>query len=416
MNDMTPPVRESAQPHSRRNSSKTWVIAPVLIIIIGVLVAGYFAFAKTRTSQPGPAPESAVTTPEPAKPVVTHLTTPKPVRALYMSSWIASGRTNRDKLIKMVDETEANALVIDIKDATGKISFLVDDPYLQNLGSAENRIRDIVPLIQELHDKGIYVIGRVAVFQDPYMTEKHPDWAIKKLSDGTVWKDRKGLSFLDPANQNVWGYAVAIGKAAYAIGFDEINFDYIRYPSDGNIKDIDYKLEEGKKRADNIEAFWAYLHDHMKSEANIPISADLFGLVTTATDDLGIGQVLERALPHFDYIGPMVYPSHYASGYQNIAKPATKPYEVVLSSMQGAKKKIDAMLADPNVSPDIKARISFNQIRPWLQDFDLGATYTADMVKLQMKAVYDSGLDSWMMWDPANTYTVGAYAPAGAVQ
>lgn len=405
----TNPTPSSGSP--KRSSRTIAVVLGIIIIIAAVLVAVYFAVAK-KADTPNPEPVATETPAEPAKPVVTHLATPKPVRAIYMSSWIASGRTNRDKIIKMIDDTEVNAVVIDIKDATGKISFLVDDPYLTDLGSPENRIRDIVPLIQELHDKGIYVIGRVAVFQDPYMTAKHPDWAIKKLSDGSVWKDRKGLSFLDPANQNVWDYAIAIGKASYAVGFDEINFDYIRYPSDGNIRDIDYKLEEGKKRADNVEAFWKYLHDHMKSENNIPISADLFGLVTTATDDLGIGQVLERALPHFDYIGPMVYPSHYASGYQNIAKPATKPYEVVLSSMQGAKKKIDAMLADPNIPEDVKSHISFNQIRPWLQDFDLGATYTADMVKLQMKAVYDSGLDSWMMWDPANTYTTGAYAPA----
>jgi hypothetical protein len=229
------------------------------------------------------------------------------------------------------------------------------------------------------------------------MTKAKPTWAVTKKSDGGVWKDRKGLSFLDPANKEVWDYIVAIAHDAYEQGFDEVNFDYIRYPSDGNIKDINYHIAAGKTRADNIEEFFKYLNKEVKKDINIPMSADLFGLTTEATDDMGIGQVWEKALPHFDFLAPMVYPSHYPSGHSGYKNPANYPYEIILKAMSSAVKKTNAV---PNQSID--------KIRPWLQDFNLGATYNKDMIRSQMKAVYDNKLDSWMLWDPKNKYTPSA--------
>ncbi len=328
---------------------------------------------------------------------VMHLKTPVPVKALYMSSWVASGANSRAHVVHLIDTTEANAVVIDIKDATGKVSFIVTDPIVAGTNSPENRIRDIASFIDTLHKKNIYVIGRISTFQDPYLAKVKPEWAIQKKSDGTVWKDKKGLAFLDPANKNVWTYVEALAKASYAKGFDEINFDYVRYPSDGDIKNINYKLSEGRTRADNIEAFFKALSLSMKQDTAIPISADLFGLTNTANDDLGIGQVLVKALPYFDYIAPMVYPSHYASGYDGIKKPALYPYQVVFSSMKGGVARTATINVDKK------------KLRPWLQDFDLGATYTPAMIQSEMKAVYDTGLDSWMMWDPRNQYTPSAY-------
>ena len=247
-----------------------------------------------------------------------------------------------------------------------------------------------------LHKKNIYIIGRVSVFQDPYMTKKHPDWSVTKKSDGTVWKDRKGLSFLDPAKKEVHDYIVSIAKGAYEEGFDEINFDYIRYPSDGNMKDINYHLKEGESRGDNIEKFFKYLSTEVKKEKNIPMSADLFGLTTEATDDMGIGQVWEKALPYFDFLCPMVYPSHYPAGHAGYKNPSNYPYEVINRALISAVKKTEKVGADKS------------KIRPWLQDFDLGAVYTKEMVQAQIKAVYDNGLTSWMLWDPANKYTPSA--------
>jgi len=327
---------------------------------------------------------------------VTHIKTPENVRALYMSSWVAGSDDFRNSLVKIIDETELNAVVIDIKDSTGRISFNIDDTLIKEIESSENRIKNIRAFTSLLHSKNIYIIGRISVFQDPYLTKLKPEWAIKKSSDGEVWKDKKGLSFLDPTNKNVHEYILSIALNSYKEGFDEINFDYIRYPSDGNMKDINYNLTDGKTRADNIEEFFKYISTEIKKDENIPISADLFGLTTEATDDMGIGQVWERTIPYFDFVCPMIYPSHYPSSYAGYKNPALYPYEVINRAL------VSAIIKTKNINQNI------NKIRPWLQDFDLGATYTKEMIQAQIKAVYDNGLNSWMLWDPANKYTPSA--------
>lgn len=332
--------------------------------------------------------------------LVTHIETPDKVKALYMSSWVAGSKDFRTSLIKMIDETELNSVVIDIKDSTGRIAFGIDDPVINQIGSVENRIRNIREVISLFHSKDIYVIGRISVFQDPYLTKVKPEWAIRKLSDGGIWKDRKGLSFLDPTNKEVYDYTLRIAKKSYEEGFDEINFDYIRYPSDGNIKDINYNLKEGETRADNIEKFFKFISSEIKKENNIPISGDVFGLTTESNDDMGIGQVWTRALPYFDYLCPMVYPSHYPKGHAGYTNPALYPYEVIDRALESGVAK-SKLLSVSKIA----------EIRPWLQDFDLGATYTKDMVRAQIKAVYDNGLDSWMLWDPSNRYTPSALLP-----
>ena len=324
---------------------------------------------------------------------VTHIKTPEKVKAIYLSGWVAGSVDFRNSLIKMVDNTELNAVVIDIKDSTGRVSFATEDPVIQKIGSSENRIKNIKSLTALLHSKGIYIIGRISTFQDPYLTKLKPEWAIKKISNGEVWKDRKGLSFLDPTNKNVHNYVLSLALDSYKEGFDEINFDYIRYPSDGNMKDINYNLSAGKTRADNIEAFFKFISTEIKKVDNVPISGDLFGLTTETNDDMGIGQVWEKAIPYFDFLCPMVYPSHYPAGYGGYKNPAQYPYEVINKAL------VSAVVKTKSVNQSI------SKIRPWLQDFDLGAVYTKDLIRAEMKAVYDNGLSSWMLWDPSNKYT-----------
>lgn len=385
--------------------NKILIISIIILVILVSVFLLPFLFStqinqnevndQVSTVVKGTAPEDSNIIEQNIEIPVTHLPTPKPLKSIYISAWVAGSAKHLARIIDLIDTTELNAVVIDVKDSTGRVSFYTDNKMINDLGASEKRISDIRKLIETLHAKNIYVIARVSVFQDPYMTKKKPEWSVKKKSDGSVWKDRKGLSFLDPANKEVWDYIVNVGQTAYSVGFDEINFDYIRYPSDGNIKDINYSLGEGKTRASNIEDFFAYLSTNMKKDVNIPISADLFGLVTTSavTDDLGLGQVLERALPHFDYIAPMVYPSHFATGWNGYKNPALKPYEVVNFTMKKAVERTQLM----GMSPD--------KIRPWLQDFDLGGTYTKEMVRAQIQATNDAGLDSWMLWDPKNIYT-----------
>ena len=326
---------------------------------------------------------------------IFHLDTPEVLKAVYMTSWVA-GIKNRYKIIDLIDTTEINSVVIDIKDYTGKVAFEVNDPELEKENSSERRITDIREFTNLLHRKNIYVIGRIAVFQDPYFIIKHPELAVRTETDPEkIWRDYKGIAWLDAGSQEVWDYVLAIAKEAYDDGFDEINFDYVRYPSDGNLHDISYPISGTTPRAEVMKSFFEYVHERLTSEG-IKSSVDIFGLTTTEKNDLGIGQVLEDALANFDYVSPMVYPSHYASGAYGYAKPAIKPYEIVYHSMKRAVERAKAMGVDEK------------KLRPWLQDFDLGAKYTADMVRAQINATYDSGLDSWMLWDPANTYTRGA--------
>ncbi|MBF0398436.1 MAG: GTP-binding protein, partial [Desulfobacterales bacterium] len=255
---------------------------------------------------------------------------------------------------------------------------------------------DIRGLTNLLHQKNIYIIGRIAVFQDPYFIKKYPELAVKTKTDkNKIWKDRKGISWIDSGSKEAWDYTIAIAKESYASGFDEINFDYIRFPSDGNMKDMYLPISDGKIKAEVLKSFFIYLNEELK-KTEIPMSADLFGMTTTQKDDMNIGQIFENALPYFDFIDPMVYPSHYPNNWNNFKKPAEKPYEVVNIALKSA------------VDRAVLAGFDKNKVRPWLQDFNLGATYTGEMVRAQIKATYDNGLNSWLLWDPANTYTRSA--------
>jgi len=210
-----------------------------------------------------------------------------------------------------------------------------------------------------------------------------------------VWKDGKGISWLDPGATEVWDYLVEIGREAHRIGFDELNFDYIRFPSDGNMNDIAYPYSKDRPKPLVIKDFNAYIREKLGSTGAV-LSADLFGMTTTNKDDLNIGQVLENAFPYFDYIAPMVYPSHYPAGFNGYKNPAQKPYEIIKYSM------------DKAVARAITATTSPLKLRPWLQDFSLGAVYTPEMVRAQIQATYDAGLTSWLLWNASNRYTVGA--------
>lgn len=367
--------------------------------------------------------------PEKQKPDVVHLETPDAVKAIYMSQCVVGTPSFRERLVKLIDETELNAVVIDIKDYTGKIAFTTDNEMLAHAVSDACGARDMKAFIKMLHEKDIYVIGRITVFQDPYYTSIHPELAVKKSSDGSVWRDHKGLAFIDVGARPFWEYIVELSKESYRIGFDELNFDYIRFPSDGNMQDIAYTHLSGKTKPEALEDFFAYLYKELEEpfdgfERRPVTSADLFGMTTTNRDDLNIGQVLERTLPYFDYVMPMVYPSHYPSGFNNIAKPAAMPYEIIQISMSDGVRRAEAMRASVSstaTSTEIMAlkaqakkghgKVNKLQLRPWLQDFDLGATYTPDMVRAQIRATYDVGLTSWALWDAGNTYTQAALLP-----
>jgi hypothetical protein len=316
-----------------------------------------------------------------------------------MTSWVAGTKDWREKLVNLIESTELNSIVIDVKDYTGRISFEVSDPELQEIGSSEKRISDIKEFLDYLHSKNIYAIARIAVFQDSFLAKKYPDLAVKRGDKITVWKDHKGIAWLDPCSTEVWDYTVKIGKEAEGVGFDELNFDYIRFPSDGNMKDISYPhCPPQFTKSEIIRDFFSYLKEQLK-KTEVPLSADVFGMTTTNTDDLNIGQVLEKIEPYFDYICPMVYPSHYPATYDGYKNPALHPYEIISHAMASSSERLIAASSSPS------------KLRPWLQDFDLGANYDAAMVRKEKQAVYDAGLSSWLLWNPANKYTTQALDP-----
>ncbi|MBI5078309.1 MAG: hypothetical protein HZB11_03035 [Candidatus Yonathbacteria bacterium] len=350
--------------------------------------------------------------------IVTHMQTPEPLKAIYMTACVATMPSFRNKLVNIADTTEINSIIIDVKDFSGTIAFTPKDSLLKNNEGKGCRTKDLREFIAELHKKGIYAIARITVFQDPYYTKVHPELAVHKKSDGSVWRDRKGLSFVDVGAKPYWEYVAALGKESYAMGFDELNFDYIRFPSDGDMKDIDFSLSKGMSKAEALEHFFAYLHDSFK-DTGAKISADLFGMTATNNDDLNIGQVLERALPYFDYVSPMVYPSHYPPLFNGWKNPNDHVYDVVNFSMSRAA--VRAMASTTPVlhfggerigtsTPAVYTKDVYdrNKLRPWLQDFDYGGDYDAAKVRAQIQATYDSGLTSWLLWDPKNVYTPAA--------
>ncbi|MFC1757047.1 putative glycoside hydrolase, partial [Patescibacteria group bacterium] len=375
------------------HSGKTFFI----LFFCAVVYAGFSLFGLRGNFSPDdfeylPDRSSTVATASTALVPPTHVKTPESVKAIYMTSWVAGTTDWRNSMVKLIEETELNSLIIDVKDYTGRISFKVSDPTLKEIGSEEIRIPDIREFLNHLHTKNIYVIARISVFQDPYMVKERPDLAVKR-GDGLPWKDYKGISWIDPASHEMWDYIIRVARESERVGFDELNFDYIRFPSDGNMKDMEFDFwDETTPKSDTMKEFYAYLSKGLK-DVGVPISADLFGMTTWNDDDLNIGQILEDAALYFDYIAPMVYPSHYPTGFQGFHNPAMHPYEIVKSAMERGSEKL------------LTASSSPNQLRPWLQDFDMGATYTAEMVKKQMQAVYDAGLTSWMLWAPSNRYT-----------
>lgn len=337
----------------------------------------------------------------------SYVKTPKTVKGIYMTSWIASSKQLRENLVKIIDDTEINTIVIDVKDYSGKIVYNVSNPELKVFGSEEIRVTDLKDFIETLHKKGIYVIGRVAVFQDAYFVKHRPDLAVKNKSGLEVWKDRKGISWVDPGSHEYWDYIFLVAKESHKTGFDEINFDYIRFPSDGNMQDISYPFSSTTPRSIVIKNFFEYLNSKIKNDpelSSVKTSADLFGMVTNTYDDMGIGQVLENALPYFDYIMPMVYPSHYPPNFQGYSDPEKYPYEIIDFTMSEAVVRSETLASTTGQSlVEYK-----NKLRPWLQDFGLKNTYGEIEVRAQIKATNDLGLSSWILWSPSNKYTVSA--------
>lgn len=306
---------------------------------------------------------------------------PDQIKALYLTMWSAMNNQRMEEIIELINKTEVNGVVIDVKGSQGELIY-------------EN-FPEIGEVIKKLHDKNIYIIARIVVFQDSGWAVLHPEVALKDRG-GKLWRDRRGFAWLDPAAIGSHDHVIDIAKKAIDLGFDEIQYDYIRFPTDGVLSQIVYPVWDGQTpRNEVLRGFFEYSRKQLKEyRPHVKTSIDIFGYTFLRSDDLGIGQVLGDAIDNFDYVSPMVYPSHYSAGNFGFENPAEHPYEVVFGTLDSGLQSLDN-------SDNISLR---KKVRPWLQVFDMGARYDAQKIKQQIQATYDAGSGGWLLWDPRNNY------------
>lgn len=310
-----------------------------------------------------------------------------PVKGIYLTANSANSEKKMDAMIALINKTELNAVVIDIKDYTGYILYDSQVPLVNELKTERVVMKDVPALIKKLHDNNIYVIARQTVFQDPVLAKNKPEWSIKSKRGG-IWRDKNGLSWVDPTQKEIWEYNLAIAKEAIALGFDEINLDYVRFPSDGNMADVVYTTKD-KQRYDVMREFYQFMGESLKDEPAY-LSLDLFGFVMERHDGMSIGQRLQDSVDYVDYISPMMYPSHYPSGHLGLKNPAASPAIVFDNGMKKGLPHFEGKKA---------------KVRPWIQAFHMGAQYGAKNIRAQIDTIEKYPNAGWLMWNAANRYT-----------
>ena len=320
------------------------------------------------------------------------------VRGIYVTGPMA-GSAAMDNLITLVDETELNAMVIDVKNDDGNITYKMNLDSARETGACVNYISDMEGLMAKLKEHHIYTIARVVCFKDPYLAAAKAELALKK-PDGTSVTDANGLAFVNPYCEETWEYIVDVAIAASELGFDEIQFDYVRFPIGADADAADYGVDLNtytKEQA--ITGFLSYAAERF-GEENIVFGADVFGtIIGSETDVERVGQNYRTLGETVDVLSPMVYPSHYANGVFGLDVPDAYPYETVLAALQGSGKELETVgEADRAV------------VRPWLQSFtatwvDGHIPYEGEEIRQQIQAVYDAGYEEWILWNASNRYS-----------
>ena len=326
---------------------------------------------------------------------------PVQVKGIYISAYVAGTPSKVDNLIAELDRTEANTLVIDLKDDFGRVACEMESPLIQELGSSKAYISDIQGLMEKLEEHGIYAIARIPAFRDAWLGDVRPDWCIKK-ADGTVFRDRDGNAWVNPYKKEAWDYLVEIAAEAGKLGFEEVQFDYVRFCTEKGMKEavFDEADVQGRSRTGIILEFMEYAYDRLKAEG-LFVSADVFGaIINSDVNADSVGQIYGEMAKHLDYISPMIYPSHYADGNYGIAHPDMQPYETICAALMDSRKEL--YFAGKNGE-------HIAVVRPWLQDFTASwltnhISYGGPEVRSQIQAVYDCGYDEWLLWDAACTY------------
>jgi len=332
------------------------------------------------------------------------------VKGIFVTGHSYGHPTKYNELLDLANRTEINAMVIDVKDDAGMLSYKSDVPLAIEAGANEVVIMNDRDFFSErmkgIIDNDVYPIARIVTFKDKIVGSARPDLAIKNKSGG-VWRDNKGNAWLNPYNKDSWEYPIQLAEEAALMGFKEIQFDYVRFPTDGDRGNIDYgQAGKDKPKADAIKEFLDYARERLHDKG-VNVSADVFGDIIAVKGDSTIGQQLELLGANTDILSPMVYPSHYGLGFYGVDYPDTKPYEIVNKAMDQAVERLESIPKEERA-----------KIRPWLQDFSAPwlksaygsnyITYGPEQVRAQIKATYDAGLEEWILWNAANRYTEGA--------
>ncbi len=329
------------------------------------------------------------------------LPSPASVKALYLNAW-AFASSRLWQLLRLADETEINAFVVDVKDDTGCLLYPSSVPTAQRVGANLcARARDARARLDTLLAHGIYPIARIVVAKDPLLAEHKPQWSVH-LADGELWRDRIGSAWVDAYNDSVWVYAAELAREALRMGFAEVQFDYVRFPDEPRER-LATAVFPARRRGDSPRLA---VHRNIRvlksliAPLGAPVTFDIFGLTASATDDMGIGQVWEDFSSVADVVLPMVYPSHYRAGAYGFAWPNGQPYRIVRRALEEALGRSRA--------PDAAA------IRPYLQAFTLGRRlprYTPVEIREEIRAAEELGLRSWVLWNPRSVYQRAALRP-----
>jgi hypothetical protein len=380
----------------RRRARRNRRVRRALVAVLLLGAAAVLAVGATRTGGHAPSAAPAATpAPKPAAPKVDPLAprkAPAEIRGVHVTMALASLPGKLDEYFALEG---LNTIELDVKDENGEIGFVPSAvPLARRIGAAKPYYKPKV-VARQARQQGVYLIGRVVCFEDPVLSTKRPELAVQR-PDGSVWANNAGLGWTDPYDKRVWDYVVDVAEAAARAGFDEIQFDYVRFPSDGNLSQIVYPAKTKTPQGWVIAQFLQYASKRLKP-LGVRVTADVFGL--SATRNLGIGQFPRRIGRYVDAIYPMVYPSHYNAGEYDLPDPNDYPAETVASSLRDFERELYGMKT---------------QVVPWLQDFSLGRTYTLADVQAQITAALAAGSSGFLLWNPAGVYTAAAltYEPA----
>ena len=310
---------------------------------------------------------------------------PEEIRGIHVTGPLMSLPGKFDAYLALRDDG-LNTVEVGLKDESGSVSFVRGAPLLARSDGAAKPYLDLRRVARQAHAAGVYLIGRVVTFEDPVTATAHPELAIHR-STGGLWKTNGGLAWLNPYSRAVWRYDVDVAVAAAKAGFDEIQFDYVRFPSDGDVSVLHFPGAHPQPRNETVPAFLRYAVSRLHP-LGVRVSADVFGL--SATRDLGIGQQPSRLASIVDAIYPMTYPSHYNPGEFDLADPDAAPAATVAFSLRDFRRALAGGTA---------------LLVPWLQDFSLGRTYTVADVRAQIRSARAAATGGFMLWNAGGVYT-----------